>query len=440
MTAPLFAIVGHPNKGKSSIVATLAQDDSVRIAADAGTTIQCRRYPMRIDGREIYTLIDTPGFQRARGALDWMRSRETSADQRPGIVAAFVEEHRADDEFPDECRLLAPLVEGAGILYVVDGSRPFGPEYEAEMEILRWTGRPSMALINIIGDGDYLEQWQAGLGQYFKVVRIFDAHHADFAKRLDLLRTFGQLAEPWRAPLEQAAQSLVQDRRERHGRAARSLAEMLSGMLTLTVTQRIDIDADPAAHQAALESEYRDTLRRLEHQGREQIEQIYDHRRLHRNEPAFQALLEEDLFTTDRWFVWGLNRRQLLARSAAGGALAGGAIDVGVSGASFLLGSIVGAAVGTAGAWLGSEKLARAKVMHLPLGGTELRYGPARSLNLPYVILGRALYHHQLVATRVHARRDPLDLSDQSRSSSWIDRLPGERKKDLERCFARLRR
>ena len=29
MTAPRFAIVGHPNKGKSSIVATLAEDDAV---------------------------------------------------------------------------------------------------------------------------------------------------------------------------------------------------------------------------------------------------------------------------------------------------------------------------------------------------------------------------------------------------------------------------
>ena len=34
MSAPVFVVVGHPNKGKSSIVATLAQDDSVEIAPD----------------------------------------------------------------------------------------------------------------------------------------------------------------------------------------------------------------------------------------------------------------------------------------------------------------------------------------------------------------------------------------------------------------------
>ena len=35
---PQFAIVGHPNKGKSSIVSTLARDSSVGISQQSGTT------------------------------------------------------------------------------------------------------------------------------------------------------------------------------------------------------------------------------------------------------------------------------------------------------------------------------------------------------------------------------------------------------------------
>ena len=42
MTAPVFAIVGHPNKGKSSLVSTLARDDSVHIGAEPGTTTRAR--------------------------------------------------------------------------------------------------------------------------------------------------------------------------------------------------------------------------------------------------------------------------------------------------------------------------------------------------------------------------------------------------------------
>ena len=59
---PRFAVVGHPNKGKSSIVSTLAGDDSVEIKADPRTTLRCNRYPMKVDGKTLYELIDTPGF------------------------------------------------------------------------------------------------------------------------------------------------------------------------------------------------------------------------------------------------------------------------------------------------------------------------------------------------------------------------------------------
>jgi hypothetical protein len=82
-----------------------------------------------------------------------MRQHETTADRHVDVVRTFVEVHRRQSQFADECELLEPILNGAGILYVVDGSVPYGEEYEPEMEILRWTGQPSMALINPIGAG-----------------------------------------------------------------------------------------------------------------------------------------------------------------------------------------------------------------------------------------------------------------------------------------------
>lgn len=100
--APRFAVVGHPNKGKSSIVSTLAHDDSVSIAPLPGTTTRCREYPMRIDGVVQYVLVDTPGFQRARAVLAWLRRDETTAAEHRSRVEAFVREHRDRGGFPDE--------------------------------------------------------------------------------------------------------------------------------------------------------------------------------------------------------------------------------------------------------------------------------------------------------------------------------------------------
>ncbi|PTB91113.1 DUF3482 domain-containing protein, partial [Marinobacter sp. B9-2] len=54
--APTFAVVGHPNKGKSSVVATLSQNDAIAIALEPGTTRKRQAYPLKVDGQTLYNL------------------------------------------------------------------------------------------------------------------------------------------------------------------------------------------------------------------------------------------------------------------------------------------------------------------------------------------------------------------------------------------------
>jgi hypothetical protein len=436
--APAFAVVGHPNKGKSSIVATLAQDDSVRIAPEPGTTTECRAYPMRVDGEVQYVLVDTPGFQRARRALDWMRARETHAGAHRAVVEAFVTEHLGSGRFPDECELLGPVLAGAGILYVADGARPYGPDFEAEMEILRWTGQPSMALINPIGGHAHVEEWRAALGQYFKIVRVFDAHAATFEACLDLLRGFGQLSETWRAPLEDAVAAIAEERARVHARVARAIAELLADAIAHSASRRISAGADSADYRESLEHEWKEALRAREREARRAVERIYGHRAIEREERPVDVQ-EPDLFSIDQWFLWGLNRRQLIASGAAGGAAVGGMIDAAAHGASLFAGALIGAAVGGAAAWGSSGRLAQVRVFALPLGGELLRCGPAASPNFPYVLLGRALHHHARIAGRTHAMRSPLALADEP-GAKWIERIGAGARRELDRGLRALRR
>ena len=193
MSAPRFALVGHPNKGKSSLAATLSRDLTVRIGPEPGTTIQSRDFPLRVGGKVLYTLVDTPGFQRARAALDWMKQHETDAGSRPAVVQQFVREHQHDPRFTNECELLRPIVEGSGLIYVVDGATPYGSEYDAEMEILRWTGQPGLAVINPIGQPRFVGDWQRALEQFFRVVRVLDVLQAPFDQQIELLEAFGMV-------------------------------------------------------------------------------------------------------------------------------------------------------------------------------------------------------------------------------------------------------
>jgi len=437
---PVLAVVGHPNKGKSSIVATLAHDLSVRIAREPGTTSRARHYPMKVDGRVLYELVDTPGFQRARRALAWMREHETTAAHHAQVVRRFIEEHAPSGEFEDECALLTPVVQGAGVLYVVDGSKPYGPEYEPEMEILRWTGRPRMALVNPIGDADHIEEWRAALKQYFDIVRVFNAMSANFIKQVELLRAFGQLDESWKGRFDEAVRALETDRRERHQLAARTMAQTIVDMVELAISQAVAKDTDSTRAERKLEQRYLDALRKIENRGRQAVERIYDHSGVNRREAAFE-FIEQDLFAEESWQLWGLTPAQLALTGALGGAAAGGGIDLAVGGASLMLASIIGAGVGATAAWLGSKRIAEVKIAGvLPLGGKRLTMGPSRNVNLPYVILGRALHHQRLVALRTHAHRDALEVPPPDSTRAWIDDLGSKGRTELERCFARLRR
>ncbi len=437
MSAPVFVVVGHVNKGKSSIVSTLTEDDTVAISKAPGTTTSCRAFPMRVDGELLFTLVDTPGFEQARHVLAWLRERETSAADRSEVVAAFLREHATSGEFPEECELLRPILEGGGILYVVDGSRPYSSEYEAEMEILRWTGQPRMALVNRIGSEDHVQTWSAALDQYFRLVRVFDAHEAEPADRLRLLDSIRALHEPWAPSIERAIRSLRQEQARRLSHTAREVADMIADMLSLVAEKRLQHFDDPEPYREDLEERYRTKMRACEDGSRRKIEALYQHLSFDCREADLE-LLHEDLFAEGTWLRLGLGRQELATTGAVGGALLGGGLDVLVGGASVFLGTLIGGVAGGAAGWLAKGRLAHMKVKGLPLGGKLLTYGPAKSAQLPWILLDRALLHAQAVSGRAHARRDALSLPAPSDREGPSSAIGLEQRAKLKILFDRL--
>lgn len=433
---PTFAVVGHPNKGKSSIVATLAEDDAIEIGPTPGTTREAQRYTFRLDGEPHYVLVDTPGFQRVKGVFDWLQTRAKGAHERSGLVAEFVRTHADDERFRDECELLQPMIDGAGILYVVDGAKPYGPEYELEMQVLQWTGRPRMALINLIGEGDYVEEWRQALGQYFSIVRVFDAVHADFTKRVALLRGFGELDESWREPIERAIAALQTERVRRRDRAAVEIADCLIDVLSLTERATLRPGDDAIEPEARLTAALQDRIRKREERTREAVQGLYRHRGLQRQNATTQ-LLDADIFTEEGWELFGLSHTQLLISGVVSGVVAGGGIDVLLGGATLLLGAGIGALIGGAGAWFGGDRLAKVEVLGQSLGGRVLRVGPVTSPNFPWVMLGRAWVHHRLVAERNHARREAISL-EVAAEQHLMDAMPDDLRKRLSGLFKRV--
>lgn len=435
--APVFVVVGHVNRGKSSVVSTLAADETVAIDETPGTTLRCRAYPLEVDGEVLYTLVDTPGFERARHVLGWLRSHERSTAERRSVLRRFVDDHAGRGDFDQECELLRPILDGGAVLYVVDSSVPFSPSAEAEMEILRWTGRPRMALLNPIGEADHAGAWRPVLDQYFSVVRVFDAHAADFRRRLGLLETLRELDDAWRPALERAIAALERE----HGKARRAsgeaIADTIVEMQLHVESERLARDADVEAAKPALAERYFEALRRRERKLRSALRGLYAHQNLAVGENPLE-LAESELFDVSTWSRLGLSRTQLAASGAAAGAVVGGAVDVAAGGASFLLGSVLGGAAGAASAWWGFDRLAEVRVLGSEMAGALLSIGPMRSQAFPWVVLGRALQFHRIVATRAHADRAPVGAVPDG--DPTVGDLPGDVRRPVAQCFDRLAR
>lgn len=413
MTTPVFAVVGHPNKGKSSIVSTLTRQDAVRISELSGTTTQAQSFALNLNGQCQYQLVDTPGFQRPRQVLQWLENTEVNAAGRPQAVQRFLEKHQSISPpvFVDEIELLTPIMVGAGIIYVVDGSRPYSAEFEAEMTILQWTGQPRMALINPIGDEDFVAQWRDALSQFFSVVRVFDPLTADEQKQRAVLSGFAELFEPWRLPLEEAIERIALHDERQHRQCAEVIARHLVQMLRHTSDVKVPLDFAEQSLRQLLRSQYQQSLRDLEVQAQRELQTLYAHLDL-RTEGDHLEADYPDLFDEDAWYLFGLDRTKLVALSGSAGAAAGVAIDVGVGGSSLMLGALAGGVLSSVASLAATWKPTSLKIRGVPVAGKRLTAGPVKDLQFSFVILGRLLAFSEAVRFRTHADRSVVRLQD----------------------------
>jgi hypothetical protein len=443
-----FAVVGRVNKGKSSIIATLAEDERVAVSALPGTTRDASEYPVVVDGRTLFTLVDTPGFEQAGQALAELESEPVTPDRRAQRVRALVERWSARGEFDEECRLLAPILAGAAILYVVDGQKPYRDNYRAEMEILRWTGQPSMALINRVGTGDHAEAWRSALNQYFKVVRDFDAQKATFEERIRLLTTLRELHDPFREPVQRAIDALLLENERRTVESAHIISDLLLGCVTFFIETRGEESIDPRK----LEQDFHDRLRAMEHEARTKLARLYHHDRAswQKAQELARPIFGEDLFAERTWASLGLSATQLLATYAISGAVTGGLIDAGVGAASFGAGAALGALFGAGATALHLQKrFASATRLDSLLNrlrssvtsGAEYRVGPVQHPNFPFVLLDRALRYHDAVRNRAHALSAAgIEIRPDPDASGLGDRLSSQSRRALASVFAKLQR
>jgi hypothetical protein len=457
--APTFAVVGAVNHGKSSVVSTLAENDEVRISPIPGETTDCRRFALR----DLFVFYDTPGFQNASEALPELLLAEQAADPL-AVFRDFLKRHRGAPEFDAECRLFTPVIDGAGLIYVVDGSRPVLELNLAEMRILRLTSQPRLAIINRTKADNHVAEWKRRLGQNFNAVREFNAHHATFADRIELLETLAGIEQTWKPKLASAVTVLRDEWTARLTDCAEIIVELIATALRHREISSAQADLQKRREivSAELKAHYQLAVSRLEAKAHARIIALFGHH-LVKTEASAEHLFADGLFSDETWKIFGLEATQLVTLATMGGALAGLGLDALTLGHSFGLFALGGGAVGAGSALvIGKQRpelsvsfprgmtwmpkgLANILPDKLQIGGSALAVGPYRALNFPWILLDRAIGTFCYVINRAHARRDEVTLRSASlkealaanevTTAQWGDVI----RKKIEKLFNAIR-
>ncbi|MDF1713727.1 MAG: DUF3482 domain-containing protein [Akkermansiaceae bacterium] len=437
--APTFAVVGKINMGKSSVLSTLLEIDDdklIRVSSTPGETTRCYALPLTFDDKEMIRFVDTPGFSRALEVMRVIQDLHGEGTPDRATIRRFVDEQMENGEFEDEARLLEPVVEGAGVLYVVDPSKPMRDAFVAEMEILRWTGTPRMALLNEKAEhSDRTEEWKARLGSYFNLVRTFNAHHARFEERRSLLKSLLEIDEKNKGRIEQTIRLIDSEWEQRREESAEFIMDFLAKALKHRETEKIDEKEEELEHRKErareqLKKRYYSSIATFEEQTYRRLLKLYRHKLL-KVEVVEEKFHGVDLSSEETWQKWGLSRSQLAIAGGLAGGAAGAAIDIGTAGLTHGFGTVFGALTGAGGAFFKGDSLPELKItaQGVTFDGDRrkaLIMGPPESDNFAWVLLDRVLHHYQEIVTRSHGRRDEGTIDGEG--EGWVRKFGRERR------------
>lgn len=411
MSTPLrVAVVGHVNTGKTSLISTLARRSDL-LVGDGRTTLGVQEVEFRSQGETLLVLLDTPGFEMVAeigDELDRLAAAARATGRRRDdeslvneLVATPAIAARQDLEL--DLRALGAVLAADVVIYVVDATQEPLERLRDEVYLLVRTGRPVVGVLNFTAE---VKAHTAAWHDVFRREKVhaivaFDVMIKDDQAEGELFRALATVvAHDRREALSRLARAHDGDDQRHRRMATRAAAETLLDIMTLQVEVARDATADA-------EGEARARLER-EAVGRERrgLAAIAKAHGFREDEVSDDSRAQAEIFTESLFDPRTIRRYAPdWVSLAAGGAAAGGALDLVVGGASLFLGAVIGSVIG-----LASGVLRRAIRIQERNAVAVARLHP----DLAWVVLGRLLVCHDAFRARTHARRDVVVVEDSS--------------------------
>jgi hypothetical protein len=277
----------------------------------------------------------------------------------------------------------------------------------AEMEILRLTGKPRMAVINCKEqDNEHLEAWKTEFRKNFNSSRVFNAHRATYAERILLLEALKSIDQDWQQPLSLVVEAFRKDWAARNEATVDIITGLVTDCLTLQLSEGIATDEEAEGCRNRLLATYSETLVKKEKIAHQRIRSLFKHNIFQYELPP-HSVLHADLFDERTWQLLGLTKKQVVVAGGLGGAAIGASLEMATLGHSLGIFTVAGTVAGALGALFGGQSFSgKAELMGIPLGGERVQVGPAKSIDLLFVLLNRSLLYYRHTINWAHGRRD----------------------------------
>lgn len=256
---PTFVITGAPNKGKSTFVKAMTNDPNVVVKSTARTTIESKPYHyLRKDKKgekeKLLTLWDTPGFENQAEVYEIFSAWKNETPASPlELIREYINTYKNHPDHKYEVEIFKPLVNFACIIYIADCSKSFSNEdYLREIQLLKFTNFPRIAILNPIDGNQHIESWREGLREYFHNIKVFNPHETTFKEKISILGALSHLHDEWEKPINHVIEVLEKEREKVLEESARIIRKTVLEIFDKEFEVNVDPLKDKSEHEEEL--------------------------------------------------------------------------------------------------------------------------------------------------------------------------------------------
>jgi hypothetical protein len=106
--------------------------------------------------------------------------------------------------------------------------------------------------------------WKSEFRKHFNAIKVFNAHRATYAERIELLENLKSIDQDWAPALEIVISAFREDWRERNALTADIICDMLEDCLGYEITRNFTDRTDEAALKRRIREEYNRAIEKIE--------------------------------------------------------------------------------------------------------------------------------------------------------------------------------